>query len=132
MSRYLVNIAAKDVAAFEKMLGGGMAVVSIGEGVPIASVDAVFDDELTAVDSRLASSGPRYHGPGPLGDLLAGDQPPDKSDTMLHVDGRPFRCRCRSNVFRRQAALSTKSGTVYTCNGCGEQYAADLLAGDQS
>lgn len=52
----------------------------------------------------------------PAVDLLD-DRPtwiPD-SPVMLRVDGRPWRCPCGANVFRRD-------GEVYTCNACGEAY----------
>lgn len=38
---------------------------------------------------------------------------------MIRIEGKPFRCDCGCNVFRKRAA------TQYSCNACDNWYAAE-------
>ena len=47
---------------------------------------------------------------------------------MVRVTGRPFRCPCGANVFRKRIKFIVTNGKVgaeevYICNGCRREYA---------
>jgi hypothetical protein len=65
---YLLIVTDQNAARLESWLGGGLEIRPLSPGapgVPVAGLDAVTDDELTAVDLRLRTGGPRYHAGGP-------------------------------------------------------------------
>ena len=42
-------------------------------------------------------------------------------DTIMRADGKPLRCECGGNVFKRR-------GTKYTCNSCGAVYMGENIS----
>lgn len=51
-----------------------------------------------------------------LGILSMSEEQPIRQDTMLKVDGKPFRCECGCNVFTKV------SDVRYECNACEQLY----------
>ena len=71
MPRYLISVTDAGAELLESWLGGRVELVPaslasvLGGTVPVAGLDAVFDDELEPVLERFRTGGPRYHKGGP-------------------------------------------------------------------
>lgn len=67
MPRYLLTVTDENARLLEAWLGYGLQIVPNGApaGIPVAALDAVADEEVTHIASRLARSGPVYHAGGP-------------------------------------------------------------------
>jgi hypothetical protein len=65
MALYLLRVADRHVARLESLLGGALIISSAqhGDGVLVAALDAVTDEEAAAIRARLATSGHYAGGP---------------------------------------------------------------------
>lgn len=45
---------------------------------------------------------------------------------QARVNGKPFRCECGCNVFRRRGSVSQRKGRTYICNACGNEYEGSI------
>lgn len=61
MAKYLLHVADQHARALERMLGGPLRVAQLdgADGVPVAGLDGVTDEEIAAIRTRLRASGPR-------------------------------------------------------------------------
>lgn len=81
MPRYLITVTDAGAEVLESWLGGRVDLIpaagppGAGGTVPVAGLDAVFDDELEPVLERFRTGGPRYHKGGP------GRRAPIREDT---------------------------------------------------
>jgi hypothetical protein len=73
MAKYLLTVPDQLAWRLERWLGCALQIAPPGmaDGVPVAGLDAVTEDEIAAVTARLAAGGPQYHAGGPGHPLIA-------------------------------------------------------------
>lgn len=63
MPRYLLTVTDENARVLEGWLGYSLRIGPNGapDGITVAGLDAVTDEEVSAIVSRLASGSPLYH-----------------------------------------------------------------------